>query len=422
MVDAPTVRAEVTANVEPGAVVADRYRVRREIARGGMSVVLEVEHLHLGRRMALKLPCAREHELGWVRARFMREARALELSRGPNVVDVTDAGYHEGEAYLALEMLEGRALDALLAARRRLPLEVATLIVVELCEALTSVHRAGIVHRDLKPSNVFVTKLRGGGEQTKLLDFGVASVPHEADAPKLTQVGDRLGTLEYMAPEQLLGEPVDPSTDLFSLGLLFYECVVGEPPFPGGGPELLKHILGGHPLPPISRALVSAPPGLDALVSRMLGRDRAARPVSAAALAKELLMVTGVQDLRLRVLETPPPIPNRAEVRHFARAPYVAPIRVLDEAGVSLDGQTADLSEGGLLVMLERPLEPGRTFTLRVGLPMSGRVSALRGVVRWARAARHRHAIGFELVSPAEEAVTEIRRFVALSLSSPSAA
>jgi len=420
MAEALTMRPEVIVDVQPGATIAERYRIRREIARGGMSVVFEADQLHLGRRVALKLPCAREHELPWVRARFFREARALEMSRGPHVVDVIDAGHHGQEAYVTLEMLDGRPLEGLLAARRKLPLDVAVLVAVELCEALASVHRAGIVHRDIKPSNVFVTKLRGGGEQVKLLDFGVASVPHEKETPKLTQVGERLGTIEYMAPEQLLSEPVDASTDLFALGLVFYECVVGEPPLPGGGPEILTRLLGGQALPPISRGLSSAPPGLDELVRKMLGRDRATRPAAAQALAKELLAVTGVQDRTLRVLEAAPPAgPNRGEVRHFVRVPYVAPIRVVDDAGAVLDGQTADLSEGGILVMLGAPVEAGKTLTLRMGLPVSGRICQLRAVVRWTRAARSRQAVGFELVSPPPEAVSEIKRFVALSSEKP---
>jgi serine/threonine-protein kinase len=411
--------SERTSIAEPGHLVDRRYRVRREIARGGMAVVLEAEHIHLKRRVALKMIHGREVDAKSLSDRLMREALALELSRSPYVVEVLDAGIDGTSPYVALEMLDGRALDSLVAMRGKLPMATAVGIAVELCQALDGIHRAGVVHRDVKPSNVFVTRLRGGAERSKLIDFGIARIPGSdgEGTPKLTREGDLLGTLEYMAPEQLLGETADARADLFSLGLVFYECVAGELPVQGGARALMRSLAQELPLPSLSKITGKPEPALDAFVARWLARDPDKRPSSASAIAAELLRVTGLTTAPLKLLEAPPPPPAAAArpQRHFARAPYVAPIRVVDASGVVRDGQTADLSEGGLLAMLSAPIELGTKVTLRVGLPVSGRIVQLDGVARWMREARHRRAIGFEFAEPAPDARDEIRRFVEIT-------
>ncbi len=400
---------------QPGEMIDHRFRVRREIARGGMAVVLEAEHVHLGRRVALKTVDQSLVEAPMLGERLLREARALELARSPHVVDVLDAGTDGAIPYVALEMLDGRALDAVLIARAKLPLESTVALTLEVCDALETVHRAGLVHRDVKPSNIFVTRSRAGREQVKLIDFGVAAFVSTAEAPaKLTRMGDRIGTLDYMAPEQLLADVVDSRADLFALALVFYECLMGVLPIAGGTRALVRALVAGSPLPSLSSAVGRPCDALDRWMKRALQRDPADRHASATEMASELVEATGIRGGALGVLEAAPPpsVETGRPRRHFARAPYVAPIRVVAADGAVRDGQTADLSEGGLLALLADPVELGARVTLRVGLPVSGRVVALSAVARWKREARHRQAIGFEFAAPGPEAADEIRRFV----------
>lgn len=401
--------------LSPGDVVGERYRVRREIARGGMAAVYEAEQIHLGRRVALKMLIAEARDVPTVGERLLREGRALELSRHPNVVEALDAGIDPRGPYLVLEMLDGRALDGLLAARNRLPLGVAVPMILELCAGLAAAHEAGVVHRDIKPSNIFVARIRGGTEAAKLIDFGIASVGPNDQTKKLTQVGERIGTYEYMAPEQLLGEDVDHRTDLFAVGVTLYEAIVGDVPFPGGPTALLTTLLSGAKPPSIAAVIPGVPAALDALIARTLSRDVAARPQSADELAKALRAATGVGREALRVFETQKQAPSGTEARRFARAPYVAPVRIRDANGVFHDGNSADLSEVGLLVILDAPLIAGERVETRFCLPVSGRVVTASATVRWCRAQRARHASGLEIEGLAPEALEDIRRFVSLT-------
>jgi serine/threonine-protein kinase len=409
MVDRDKDVARPSLEALPGAILDRRYRVRREIARGGMGVVLEVEQVHTLRRLALKLALGTEGQLAAASARLMREGRALELSRGRGVVDVVDAGLAEGEPFLVLEMLDGRGLDALLTARRTLPLEQAVGVVVGICDGLESTHRGGVVHRDVKPSNVFVAASRPGeSDRVVLIDYGISRVPSSEPSAKLTRVGERPGTPDYMSPEQFFDGEIDPRSDLFSVGLVLYEMLVGEGPFPDG--EMLTAVIGGRSAPSLAAV---APRELDAWLARVLAQDPKKRPQSARELADGLLEVTRLSRGPLHTLDAAL-APGGSSKRQHARAPYVAPIRVIDAGGGTHDGQTADLSEGGVLGMFARPIEVGARVTLRFGLPISGRVSSFAATVRWARAARHGHAIGLELVDAPPDALAEVRRYVAL--------
>ena len=399
------------SELQPGDLVDVRYRVRREIARGGMGVIYEAEHIHLGRRVAIKMLSAEARDLPTLGERLLREARALELARHPNVVEAIDSGLEARGTYLVLEMLDGRGLDDLLATRRRLPLSVAVPIVLDLCDALEAAHRAGVVHRDVKPSNVFIARTRARTEQTKLVDFGVASIGKSEVMAKLTQAGERLGTYEYMAPEQLLAEAVDHRADLFAVGVTLYEALVGDVPFPGGPGELLTTLLAGKKPPSISSLLPEVPGALDVVLARTLARDRNTRPQTAVELARDIVAATGITADLARSVEAGP----GTDARRAARAPYVTPVRVRDAAGRTHAGHSADLSEVGLQIMLDVPLVAGESVELRFCLPVSGRVLTTAATVRWSRAARLRHATGVELNGVAADALEDIRRFVVLT-------
>jgi len=402
----------VTGSVS-GRLIDGRYRVGREIARGGMAIVYEAEHVPLNRRVALKMMAPEIALLPVARARLLLEAQALEVCRGPHVVRVLDTGIDRNAPFLVLEMLDGKSLDAVIAARGRLSVHTTVSVGLEILAGLACVHAAGVVHRDIKPANVLITRDERGVERVKLIDFGVAQVAHEAASPKLTFAGERVGTLEYMAPEQLLAEDVDARADVFAVGATLFECIAGDVPFPGGPSELLHMALDGKCAPSLSR-FADVPPALAAVIAASLSRDRARRPQSAIAMARALRDATGIHAAPLEILESPRSA-DSAQERKCARAPYVAPIRVIDGSGALDDGHIVDLSETGLMAVLAAPLATDETVTLRFCLPMSGRVVTVHGTVRWTAPARNRHVAGLAVHGLTPEAREEVSRFVALS-------
>jgi serine/threonine protein kinase len=403
--------------LETGQLIDKRYRLRREIARGGMGTIHAAEHIHTGRRVAIKFLASDLAEVPSLERRLLQESRILELCRGPNVVEAIDAGIDGTRPYLVLEMLEGKSLDTLIATRRKLDFRASVVAFLQLCDALETVHRAGIIHRDVKPSNLFVHKEADGTERLKLLDFGVAKLPAEADAPKLTQAGERLGTYEYMAPEQLLAEPLTHRVDLFAAGITFFECVAGDVPFQGGPREILEAVLHGRRAPALAGIVPEAPVALDSVLARVLAHNPGHRPASARELGDLVRAATGLTagagTPALSILE-PPKVAVVPRARTFARAPYVTPVRVLSDGG-SFDGHAADISEGGLLVMVPRDAKSPERVKLRFCLPISGRVVTLEGVKRWTKEARYQLALGFEFESIPEEARSEIHRFTTLT-------
>ena len=217
-----------------------RYRVLGPIGKGGMGEVFQAEDLRLGRRVALKvLAPALAAEPRHVE-RFEREARSAAALNHPNIVTIHAVEEAEGLHFLVLELVEGKTVADLLQTRGPFPFEELLDIALALTRALEAAHGRGIVHRDLKPRNVMVSH----EGRVKVLDFGVARLTGagpETGTPEgaeitdtdLTRPGLILGTPHYMAPEQILGSPVDPRTDLFSLGILLFEMATGQRPFQG---------------------------------------------------------------------------------------------------------------------------------------------------------------------------------------------
>src|SRR5579859_7300283 len=219
------------------------YRILRKIGRGGMGVIYEAEDTKLGRRVALKfLPEQLVHgEAASALERFQREARAASSLNHPNICVIYDIDEHQGQPFIAMELLEGRSLDQLIGGMP-IPMERVLDIGIQLADALDAAHNRGIVHRDIKPANIFIDQ-RG---QVKVLDFGLAKLAVElqpeqdtlgATAPSgsahLTSPGTALGTVAYMSPEQARGEALDARTDLFSAGAVLYEMATGKHAFPG---------------------------------------------------------------------------------------------------------------------------------------------------------------------------------------------
>lgn len=222
--------------IEPGTVIADRYRVLSRLGRGGMGYVYLGEHVTVGRSVAIKVLTHDWSRTNSVAQRFRAEARAASAAGHPNIVEVFDAGeLADGRLYLVMEFLTGRNLYEEVQTVGPLPVARACHIMRDVGRAIRAAHEVGIIHRDLKPDNVMlVDRGRDEGELVKVLDFGISSQSERADGEqRLTTVGQALGTPEYMAPEQAKGHQPDERFDIYALGVMFFELLTGDPPFHG---------------------------------------------------------------------------------------------------------------------------------------------------------------------------------------------
>jgi serine/threonine protein kinase/Tfp pilus assembly protein PilF len=322
------------------------YRILERLGGGGMGVVYKAEDTRLHRFVALKFlsgvglglarpPQAKPALDPAALERFQREARAASALNHPNICTIYDVGEHEGQPFIAMELLEGETLRDRLEnttldnrnlqigprasfesrvssfpSPARAPLPVGTLLelAIPIADALDAAHQKGIIHRDIKPANIFVIP-RGETVQPKILDFGLAKqtvgaglAPPRApqgvplqDTPtlsieleRLTRTGAVLGTIEYMSPEQVRAEAVDPRTDLFSFGLVLYEMATGRPAFVGGSPGVIfEAILNRAPIPP-RQINPRVPPKLEEIIHRLLEKKRELRYQSAANLLADL--------------------------------------------------------------------------------------------------------------------------------------
>jgi adenylate cyclase len=285
-----------SVHLPPGACLGP-YRIVTRLGSGGMGVVHEAHDVRLGRRVALKFLSAERANDADARSRFRREARAASALNHPHICTIHDVGEHEGAPYLVMELLQGETLlDRL--ARGPLPPDEFFNVALAVVSALEAAGDRGIVHRDLKPANVFLT--RSGA---KVLDFGLARIGEAGDAPPTqiptltnasrwgepTRTGAMMGTLHYMSPEQVRGEPVDARTDLFSFGVVLYEMVAGRRPFVAGTAGLIADaILHLDPVPPDVERL-GFPPGLAGVIGRALDKELRHRYQTAAELGADLL-------------------------------------------------------------------------------------------------------------------------------------
>jgi serine/threonine protein kinase len=271
-----------------GRVVAGRYRMLYPLGRGGMGAVWVGEHIELKSAVAVKFIDQHLAEDERAKKRFRLEAQAAAALRSPHVVQVFDYGIDEGEPYIVMELLEGETLATRLQRAGQLTVQESVELCRQTAKALGVAHERGFVHRDLKPENVFLV-----GDETgfivKLLDFGVAKVIREDRrwSEFVTQPGNRLGTIYYMSPEQVQGQAVDARADVWSLGIVMFECLTGRLPFEGiRGPRLISAI-SRQPLPVPSR-LARVPAGFDAWFERATMRELDRREPSVEVLAREL--------------------------------------------------------------------------------------------------------------------------------------
>ncbi|CAN5314168.1 hypothetical protein BH09MYX1_BH09MYX1_15490 [soil metagenome] len=236
-----------------------KYEILEEIGHGGMATVYRAKDPRLGREVAVKVIHPHLRDSTEVAARFVTEAQAVAKLRHPNIVEVFDVSDEDDrEQYLVVELLRGHTLRALLKERGPFPPEVAAALGIELLDALAHAHGEGIVHRDVKPENVLIEVGEGDGDsalKVKLADFGIAKL---LDEKGVTSTGQVLGSPAHMAPEQIEGGAIDARSDVFGLGVLLYEAMVGHLPFEGNNPaQVLRRVLDGqYPSADIERPVV----------------------------------------------------------------------------------------------------------------------------------------------------------------------
>lgn len=384
-----------------GTELGGRYRVEESLGRGGMGRVFAATDQQLGRRVAVKL--LREELTDAVaQERFMREARSAAALSHPHACRLYEVGEHDGLTFLVMELLEGELLsDRIL--RALLPAVEAVAIMLPLMSAVTALHELGLIHRDLKPSNVFLTP-----QGVKLLDFGLARHTHmdaAFTAPALTMAGSVAGTLRYMAPEQVTGDPVDERTDVFALGVMLFEMLTGHIPFNAEtNVDWLKAVLNDDPQPLGRPELLALEPVvLRALQRRSADRFASVREMATvleAAMTPEASKVADVaQDRRDAIVVLPfRGLQEDADVAFLqlgvpeaitAALSGEARWRVLSNREAMRFDDTADLTTIGRELRVDRLLTG--TF-LRSGTQVrvtAQLVSAVDGTVLWSNTAQH---------------------------------
>jgi serine/threonine protein kinase len=246
-----------------------RYEIVRELGRGAMGVVFKARDPLIGRSVAVKTITAGVARNPDLLERFHREAKSAGLLQHPNIVTIYELSESDGSPFIAMEYLEGQSLEQVIASRLPLPLAQRLGYFVQACRAFDYAHSRGVVHRDIKPGNIMITT----DGAVKVVDFGIARI---MDASK-TQTGSLLGTLSYMSPEQLRGQPADERCDIWSLGAVLYECLAYRKPFTGENHgALIRSILDDEPPSP-AELVPECPIGLGTVVQRALCKDASAR-------------------------------------------------------------------------------------------------------------------------------------------------
>jgi serine/threonine-protein kinase len=330
-----------------GAIVAGRFRLVRELGRGGMGAVWLAHDASLDTPCAIKFIHAEAAQSTKVRARFEREAKSAAQLRSPNVVQILDHGVSEGTPYIAMEYLEGEDLEQRLGRMGRLGPAETVAIVSQVARALTRASAAGLVHRDLKPANIFLVRDEDH-DLAKVLDFGVA----KSNMPGLdgaTKTGSMLGTPYYMSPEQTRGtKDLDHRSDLWALAVIVFQCVTGRLPFLGESLGDLLFRIAGDPLPVPSQVAPDLPPAFDAWWARAARRDPAERFQTARELVDALALAFGFAQRGVS-----------AGSSEFPGAPSVRPFS-LDPATIALPALSPSASPQATAILAPEPtVTPG---------------------------------------------------------------
>src|SRR5579885_1098578 len=350
-----------------------RYVIKRKLGSGGMADVYLAEDQELGRRVALKLLNERHAADEQFVERFRREAQSAAGLNHPNIVSIFDRGLAEGTYYIAMEYLDGRTLKELLVRNGPTPIPIAVDYARQILGALAFAHRNGIVHRDIKPHNIVV----GRDGRLKVTDFGIA----RSGASQMTEAGSIVGTAQYLSPEQARGAPVDPRSDLYSLGIVLYEMLTGKVPFTGDTPvEIAMKHLSQVPSPP-SKLRPQVPHDLDAVVMRAIAKDPERRYGSAEEMEADLARVArGVavsretEDAMTQVLAGAARLPAPAAVLRL-RGARSAPLVLALAARARIDRARRDRR----LAALHADPAPARQQRTGLGARRTARGATARG-------------------------------------------
>jgi tRNA A-37 threonylcarbamoyl transferase component Bud32 len=278
----PDATAPVRPHARAGHLIAGRYALIRLIASGGMAEVWEAKDQVLGREVAVKLLHRHLADNATFTQRFRAEAIAAARLHHPSIVSIYDTCTDDGQEAIVMELVRGRTLRQYLDERHQLDPDEVVQIGADVADALDAAHRARVIHRDIKPANILLCD----DARVMVTDFGIAKVRDDTD---LTNTGTMLGTVKYLAPEQVESGPVDARTDIYALGVVLYEALVGRPPF-SGDTAAATALARLHQTPPSPRHYrTDVSPALDGVVMRALARDPANRFASASELRAEIL-------------------------------------------------------------------------------------------------------------------------------------
>jgi serine/threonine-protein kinase len=271
------------AALEPGTALS-HYKIVSKLGQGGQATAYRADDLRLNRPVVMKVLRPELAANDAARRRFDREALLCSALDNPNIAAIYDTGEADGHCYIVMQYVEGTTLKELIGGRP-LDLPTALSIAIQIADALAVAHASGIVHRDIKPSNVIVTS----AGQAKVLDFGLAKLlGGDSAGGKDTDAGSVIGSPTYMSPEQCSGGQIDYRSDVYSLGCMLFEMMVGDPPF---GAARMRDLLAAHRFqspPSLSSFIPGVPPWLDRLVARMLAKDPAQRPQTMREIVKTL--------------------------------------------------------------------------------------------------------------------------------------
>ena len=264
-----------------------RYQIQRELGRGAMAVVYLAFDPELNRNIALKVLHAERCANADVRRRFLREAKAAGRLAHGNIVTIYDVGEEQDRPYIAMELLDGRFLDSLMREGEALSWQQVRNIAMQLAGALELAQRNGVIHRDIKPANIVWLPRE---QKVKITDFGIAHV-EDVTQSEATQIGQIVGTPQYMSPEQITGRPVDARSDLFSLGVVLYQLLARQRPFSGDTVAALTYQIAHQKPRPLGEVVSGVPAALTDIVDRLLAKDPGARFQSAQELSMALSRV-----------------------------------------------------------------------------------------------------------------------------------
>jgi eukaryotic-like serine/threonine-protein kinase len=307
-----------------------QFRVVERIGRGAMGVVYSARNLESGRAVAIKLMMADLEGDRETRVRFEREARVAGELLHRNVINVYEMGEEDGRLYMVMELLDGETLGDYLRRVGKLPLERGLDLMMQVCEGLAVAHAHAIVHRDVKPGNLFV--LRDGG--LKILDFGVARLANSS----MTASGFIVGTPDFMSPEQARGREIDPRSDVFSAGAVFYYMLSGRKPFAANDLPAVIHKVNAEDPPPLTPD--EAPPGLARIVMKALAKSTVDRYEDMGALLADLVRFERDYDRESRTMA----LVARQEAVELARL-VSERLALADRLGVVTDASESPFSD-----------------------------------------------------------------------------